>query len=73
MTVCACPKVAYSSKAEAKSAKRSCQRSADAGIARRAETRIYRCPSGSGWHLTSTALEDWTDPQRTVEPGEVSS
>ncbi len=51
----ACSKVGYCSKAEAKTAKRHCQRSAAAGVTWRNETRVYRCPVADcgSWHLTS--------------------
>lgn len=52
-----CNKIGFMSKAEAKRAKRSCQRAREDGAVWREESRIYRCPSCGGWHLTSTPLE----------------
>lgn len=51
-----CSKLRYATKAEAKAAKRDCQRAHDHGASWRRENRIYRCPLCRSWHLTSTPL-----------------
>lgn len=56
----ACAKIGYATKAEAKTAKRSCQRSAEGGVAWRTESRVYRCACGS-YHLTSSPHPDYAE------------
>lgn len=59
----ACGKVGYCSKAEAKTAKRHCQRAASSGVSWRNESRIYRCPRPEcgSWHLTSLPHNDYLE------------
>lgn len=74
MPMCACPKVTYESKAAAKAAKRACQRAAAEGTSWRRENRVYRCPSRSGWHLTSMPLDEVQPSHvRLLQPGEVDA
>lgn len=55
-----CQKVSYATKFEAKAAKRHCQQAAAEGYVWREEKRIYRCPRGCGWHLSSSEHREWT-------------